>query len=339
MSEALAATATALEPTVPDEPVFFDPSTLPWTPGPLERTWFKLLNINPESGGSTMLLRVAPESRAAIHKHIGSVEGYIYEGEFAYGDDKGAAHSYLYEENGSIHEPTSGVGFEAFLLSRGATIGFHPNGDPAVSIDAAVYYQLAKANGAANHLKRFDSIYGDARRSLHNPFAHLLSDTGGTGAGQLVASAPSSVKERRPDRRAFTDTNDIPWAPWVMEGTWFKLLHLNNETGGWSMMLKVRPGQKAVIHHHIGSIEGFMVEGEFGYGEADRGAAGAYVYEAAEALHTPNTESGFTMFTVFNGPIAGYDDAGRLSGIVDQDVMLQLARDHNAVQHLMGDSA
>lgn len=308
--------------------VFTATQEIPWTAGPLEKTWFKLLRIDRETGGTSMLFRVDREAKQApIHKHIGCIEGYISKGDFAYGEDKGKVGSYLYEQNGSIHQPTTAAGFEAFLINRGTLIGYHPDGRPAAMVDASTYYQLAKANGAASHLTEFDPIYGPARSTLPNPFENMPDQ-------QIVRTDNSVIEECLPDRPVFFDTQSVEWTPWIMEGTRFKLLHVNEETGGWSMMLKVAPGQQAAVHHHIGSIEGYIVEGSFYYGPDDKGGPGDYVYEPAEAIHEPKTDEGFTMFAVFNGPVVGYTDDGQIDGVTDQETMLELARASGVATHI-----
>lgn len=140
-------------------------------------------------------------------------------------------------------------------------------------------------------------------------------------------------KVRHQKRRVFTDTHALPWTEWVMERTWFKLLQVDIKTGGFTMLLKVDANNTAPVHHHIGAIEGWMVEGEFGYGD-DRGGAGAYVWEETGAIHMPTTRSGFIMLTIVHGPLAGYNPDGTLSGIIDAELMLKLARDAGAADHI-----
>lgn len=312
----------------PSKKVFLDTTQLPWTPGPLEGTWFKLLNLDKQTGGSTMIFRVEPgERRAALHKHIGSVEGYMLEGEFGYVEDRGGKDAYFYESDAVIHEPTTASGFTAFLFTRGTLVGYAPDGSPAALIDGCVYYQLAKLNNAVDHLQEFDAHFGRPRPGY--PIPRKIEEL-----QQVYPGKVEGLSETRPERRAFVDTTSIPWSPWVMPGTAFKLLHVNRENGGWSMMLKVDAGLKADIHHHIGSIEGYIVSGGFDYGPDDIGGPDAYVFEEAEAIHEPHTENGFEMFAIFNGPFAGYNPDGSLSGLVDATTMIELARATNTLEHL-----
>lgn len=313
---------------IPEKKVFFDTDKLPWTPGPLIGTWFKLLNINPVTGGTSLLFRVDPNQKAPLHKHIGCVEGYIIDGEFGYGEDRGTLGAYLYEADAAIHEPTSTTGFTAFLLSRGTSVGYLPDGSPAALIDAYTYFNLAKLNGAVDHLPEDLHRRYDFKRpgiALPERIEDLV---------QVEALPVTGVDEERPARPAFTQTQDIPWTPWIMPGTEFKLLNINNDLGGWSMMLKVRAGQEAELHHHVGALEGIIVSGGFQYGSEDIGRPMSYVWEDSEAVHEPFTQTGFEMFVTFYGPTIGYTPEGAVAGVADGQLMLQLARENNATKHL-----
>ncbi len=144
---------------------------------------------------------------------------------------------------------------------------------------------------------------------------------------------PATAQVRHQKINVFFNPETLPWTPWVMPNTWFKLLNIDLKTGGFTILLKVGPNTQAPLHHHIGAIEGFMLEGEFGY-EQDRGSVGWYVWEETGAIHTPTTTSGFVMYAAVHGPLAGYDQDGKLSGLVDAEMMLQLARENNAAAHI-----
>ena len=138
---------------------------------------------------------------------------------------------------------------------------------------------------------------------------------------------------RKPNRPAFFDTNSLPWTPWVMDGTHFKLLNVDFKTGGFSMLLKVDPDNAAPAHGHLGAVEAFIIEGGFSYDE-DGGGVGSYVYEAAGSIHQPSSPGGSVMFAVVHGPLVGYAEDGSIEGFVDGEAMLNLARENNAADHL-----
>jgi len=133
---------------------FFDPSTLPWSPWVMEGTEYKLLNLNPQTGGFTILLRVGPQNVAPLHGHIGSLEGWILEGSFEYGTDQGKAGDYIYEAGGIRHEPTSRQGVTIFAIAFGPVCGYEADGRIAGILDARAMYDLAVSHGAAGHLEK-----------------------------------------------------------------------------------------------------------------------------------------------------------------------------------------
>jgi 2,4'-dihydroxyacetophenone dioxygenase len=135
-------------------------------------------------------------------------------------------------------------------------------------------------------------------------------------------------------RSAFFDPNTLPWADWVMPGTWFKLLGINPMTGGFSIILKVAPDNHAPVHGHLGAVEGIILEGGFSYGE-DHGYAGNYVFEGAGIRHEPNTHpGGLVMFAVIHSPLCGYNADGTVAGIVDARLMYEMAAAAGAAGHI-----
>jgi len=143
----------------------------------------------------------------------------------------------------------------------------------------------------------------------------------------------SSLKAIKPKNAVFVDTGIIPWTDWVMEGTYFKLLHVHPESGGFTMILKVDPDIPAPVHGHIGTVEVYVTKGEFGY-EDDRGSVGWYGYEAAGARHEPTSPGGTEMFAIAHGPIAGYDPEGNVAAVVDGRALYEMAKANNAHTHL-----
>lgn len=149
-----------------------------------------------------------------------------------------------------------------------------------------------------------------------------------------ISATPSGTpRVRHQKTNVFFNPATLPWTDWVMPNTWFKLLNVDLKTGGFTMLLKVGADTQAPIHHHLGAIEGFMLEGEFGY-DADRGSAGWYVWEQTGAIHTPTTTTGFVLYATVYGPLAGYEDDGRVAGLIDAELMLGLARANQAADHI-----
>lgn len=150
----------------------------------------------------------------------------------------------------------------------------------------------------------------------------------------LSKEVASSITQTKLHRKAFFDVNALPWLDWVMEETWFKLLNINPICGGFTMLLKVGPNNTAPVHGHVGSVEGILLEGGFGYGE-DRGRAGWYVREPGGINHIPDTDGdGMVMFATVNGPLTGYNPDGSLAIVVDAKLMYELAAKGNAADHI-----
>ncbi|MBL4852883.1 MAG: 2,4'-dihydroxyacetophenone dioxygenase family protein [Robiginitomaculum sp.] len=150
---------------------------------------------------------------------------------------------------------------------------------------------------------------------------------------QMKSTDKTSVQTIQEDESAFFDTTRLKWIPWVMEGTWFKLLKVDTKTGGWTMMLKVDPDNDAPVHGHVGAIEGIILEGEFGYGD-DRGSALHFTWEPAGAVHKPDSPNGFTMFAITHGPLVGYNDDGTIAAVIDGKLMYEMAKAEGAADHV-----
>lgn len=150
----------------------------------------------------------------------------------------------------------------------------------------------------------------------------------------LTREDSPDIAQTQLHRRAFYDLNDMPWLDWVMPETWFKLLNVNAITGGFTMMLKVGPNNKAPVHGHIGAVEGILLDGGFGYGE-DRGRAGWYVREPGGINHIPDTDAdGMVMFATVSGPLLGYNADGSIAAVVDAKLMYELAVKGGGADHI-----
>jgi len=151
---------------------------------------------------------------------------------------------------------------------------------------------------------------------------------------QLKHNDPAGVEVSQQLKSAFFAQDELEWVDWVMPDTWFKLLAINPITGGFTMMLKVAANNKAPIHGHIGSVEGFILEGGFAY-EDDWGYAGDYVQEPAGINHKPVTGAdGMVMFAIAHGPLAGYNDDGSVALILDAREMYRMAEAAGAASHV-----
>lgn len=154
-------------------------------------------------------------------------------------------------------------------------------------------------------------------------------------APTLAHSPAADIPLSQRHGKDFVDLAKVPWTPWVMAGTYFKLLAINELSGGFSMLLKVDPGVQAPVHAHIGSAEAYLVEGGFYYEEDDPGYAGYYTYERGGSVHQPVSPQGCVMFAVTHGPLAGCNPDGSIGAVVDCRLMLQLAEANGVAGHIV----
>lgn len=140
---------------------------------------------------------------------------------------------------------------------------------------------------------------------------------------------------KKGERKEFIDTEAIPWTPWIMPGTYFKLFYVDEASGRFTFLLKVDPGTQAPVHGHIGTAEAFILEGGFFYFEDDKGFPGAYTAELSGAIHQPVSPNGCVMFAVAHGPISGFNPDGSLGGVCDAKMMYELAHQANAADHVV----
>lgn len=131
------------------------------------------------------------------------------------------------------------------------------------------------------------------------------------------------------------DCDTIPWTPFPMPGTSFKLLNINETTGAATILLYVAENAQAPLHMHCGAAEAYNIFGRWAYeGEAEAIGPNCYVYEPAGIVHLPKQESESLMFGIFHGPIVGYTEDGQVAGVITADLLYDLAAANKAVGHL-----
>lgn len=118
-------------------------------------TWFKLMGVNPATGGFSLFLKVDAGNEAPVHGHLGAAEGVVLTGGFGYGEDRGREGDYVYEDGGIRHEPTTDSdGMTMFAVVHGPLCGYNPDGTVAGIVDARLMYDMAAAAGAADHIEK-----------------------------------------------------------------------------------------------------------------------------------------------------------------------------------------
>ena len=130
------------------------PKEMAWTKGPLEGLSFRLTHIDRSSGMWTALFKVDPNVRIPSHFNYGEVQIYALEGNLTIGDVTLGAGDYFQDIGGDARQTAAGpAGATYFIMYAAGLSVADAQGKPAGPyIDANAIYDLAAANGAAEHL-------------------------------------------------------------------------------------------------------------------------------------------------------------------------------------------
>ena len=123
----------------------------------------------------------------------------------------------------------------------------------------------------------------------------------------------------------------VPYAP----GVWLQPCCFNLTSGGFSALLKARPGAMLGVHYHVGTVRGYTIRGHWRYLEHDWIAKpGTFIYEPAGEAHTlvvtedsPETAE---IFFVVEGGLVYLDKPvhGSMAAYEDGFSFLALCRKH-----------
>ncbi|MEN0062125.1 MAG: 2,4'-dihydroxyacetophenone dioxygenase family protein [Myxococcota bacterium] len=129
----------------------------------------------------------------------------------------------------------------------------------------------------------------------------------------------STASATTPHTLSRVDPSEVDWAPWGMAGTEFKLLSADQETGRFTVLIKVDEGVSAPLHRHVKAVEVFILEGEFHYRDdpSVRFGRGVYLLEKDGAVHEPVSNPGCIMLATFHGPLEGVNADGEVLGTLD----------------------
>lgn len=140
----------------------------------------------------------------------------------------------------------------------------------------------------------------------------------------------------KPRSSMMINVDRMTWAPFPLKGTFFKLLHLDDDQGKATFLLKIPSGNVAEIHKHLAAVEAYVVQGGFSYPGEGSVRAGDYVYEPGGMVHEPAAEGDedLILFVVAQGPVQGVNPDGSPGGIIDNDLMYRFATEGGDVSHV-----
>lgn len=138
------------------------------------------------------------------------------------------------------------------------------------------------------------------------------------------------------DGSAIVRAHRIPWTRLAapgLPGLEFKLLHLDDDRGTATMLMKIDAAHQLDLHKHLAAVEVFVVSGSFHY-ENGEVFEGEYMFEAGGVKHAPGSRNGAIIFVVAHGAVQTLDASGSVAATVDNDVLYELASANGAVAHL-----
>jgi anti-sigma factor ChrR (cupin superfamily) len=138
-----------------------------------------------------------------------------------------------------------------------------------------------------------------------------------------------------PDGSSLVRCESIPWTPWAMEGSEFKLLYINRAHGMFTALIRLKGGLETPDHHHFGEAHAYVLSGEFSY-EYGTMFTGDYIVEAGGINHKPTIgPNGATFFVIFYAGLSGVGPDNKPTGdFVDCEWMYRAAAANNAAGHL-----
>jgi 2,4'-dihydroxyacetophenone dioxygenase len=131
-------------------PKFHRMGSVDWNPWVMDGVEYKLVSVDERTNGFTIFLRVAPNTIAPVHRHMGAIELLVLEGDLTYdGVDIGRAGDYMYEPSGDIHRPRSATGCILFAVFSGPIAALDDDGNIAGIVDGLGMRAMAIAHNAA----------------------------------------------------------------------------------------------------------------------------------------------------------------------------------------------
>lgn len=122
-------------------------------------------------------------------------------------------------------------------------------------------------------------------------------------------------------------TSELPWHS-LGKGAFFKLLRYSEETGVFSIILRIDKGGMFQSHRHLGAAEFLMTKGRMKYvnGVAE---AGDWGFEALGAVHeATSVDEDSELLFIGYGPLIFVDENGEDEKILDGKLLQSVAMGH-----------
>jgi 2,4'-dihydroxyacetophenone dioxygenase len=122
--------------------------------------------------------------------------------------------------------------------------------------------------------------------------------------------------------------DDAPWVDTGM-GVELKLMRYDSDRGTWTIRNRFAPGVQLQRHRHTGPVEGYTLSGRWHYLEYDFvSAAGSYIYEPANSVHTlhvPEDNTGPTdVLFVIEGALLNLNDDDTVDNVFDGPAFVEV---------------
>jgi hypothetical protein len=140
---------------------------------------------------------------------------------------------------------------------------------------------------------------------------------------------------RFPDGSSIVRPGELPWTPWALEGTSFKLLSINRRLGAWSALVKFDPGTIVPPQRRFGDGFIYVMEGDY-VADDDPVATGEFSVETGGATRGRKVgPRGLLSYMMLLGGISAVDADGRPTGAyIDAEWMFETATAHDGADHL-----
>jgi anti-sigma factor ChrR (cupin superfamily) len=127
------------------------------------------------------------------------------------------------------------------------------------------------------------------------------------------------------------NSDGLPWAPVPgTPGQWFKLLHVDERTGGVTALLRIEPGTVTPVHEHFGATEIFTLQGHWGEDDLPGGfRPGGFLYEAHGYKHQePPPDEEIILFARSEGQTQSFADDGQPMRLVGAELLRKVWERH-----------